>query len=581
MLFNTRNNAHQLAYAVSFTSACCSVVVALILWVAGCLETIQGQPFPIGVQATLCRVLGDKSLSSKAVCSTEHDGLEEPITFTMDYSYSAGACRFDVDLTSASSLTLDIGRSLAAYKANKNAYLFSEDAKKYIVLWDGLRVYSDLPIFEDQVRLYRNHKHATNIMVGEESMNGVHCFKYAYSFAVPKGVEESAVVWLAQEQPSLPVKVEMKTKDLLGQVVKTTVTFENWRVESAGNAKFGIPTGYKMVKDIRDVLPQQAFVTSTNAELSQGSSPQSESFKQFLTAPPNVEELTFERIDAAGHKRQVFTGRIQENAVFFKEIFDKTGSTDQGLGSNGVIVSRYESNTWVGRHDRLLTSTAPVVPLPKTGGRIDSMSRIQNVAQNILCEPLRMGILFAVFKTFEWHGNQFTADDRDGGTLGGHLELDRLGWPMRVVYTRDMTKEAYEVDYKYATNALTSDIPCEMTLRFPNQSQHIRSKPYKLYRILSFKQAHSPMPKAKFALDDLAHGSKGVPEIVYSNHMAYQQIGGMLRLVERSRDGSWSFRTLAPRLAVCATMIISFIAFSAVLIRSIVRYKQLKKQSNT
>ena len=510
----------------------------------------------------------------------EYEGLKKPILFKLVFLNAADGCRFDVDLANGSPFTQEMAKNLAPFKADKPICIFLNSSKKSYTEWPDLKVYCEQFVLGDQLVFFQKDIKVAKKVVSNENINGLECIKYQITFDLGKNTNNEAFVWLTKDQSALPVKIEMETEDLLGQSQKATVFFTNWKQEVANNDKLVIPREYTKIRDIRDILPMDAGQSTTDASNKKtvdASSPQAEFFKTFLVTPPNnVAELTFERINTKDNETNIYTVKQQSNAIYFREVnsIDEINGIKQD--PRKIIISHYGKDTWILRNDMLFTSADPLSKV-KNNVRVDDMSMLQDVGQNILSEPLKMGILFAVFKTFKWNGNTFTADDKDGGQLSGHLLLDEAGWPKRVIYTREWNKISYQVDYKYPPGAESNAIPSEMSLTFANEGSYgdyVEARPYKKYLILSYKTSDSQLPESDFSLEKFRKGIRPGGGIVYSNHIAYVIIKQSLNAAQSQPFESNLSATKARRLVLLFFMLVPTIIFSVVLIKNTRKNKQ-------
>lgn len=551
-----------------------------------CFGRVYAQAFPLGVQAALKQVIGGKNLSCQADYSMGYNGLKEPITFKVVYLNSDDASRFDVDLAGGSRFTQELAKKLAPLKVDKPISIFLNSSKKCYIMWPDLKVYCEQFIPENQLVFFQKDIEAVKKTVSTENVKGLECIKYQIIFNLGKNTNNEAFVWLTKDQPVLPVEIEMETEDLLGQNQKARIFFTNWKQEAGNIDKFLIPSEYTKIRDIRDILPENAVQSTTdgiNRETIVTSSPQADFFKTFLVKPPDIiAELAFERVDTVNNKTNVYNIKQQSNAIYFREINSIDEINGIAQDPSKIIISRYDKNTWVLRNNMLFTSADPLSKV-KNNVKVDDMSLLENVGQNILSEPLKMGILFAVSKTFKWSGNDFIADDKDEGQLSGHLLLDEAGWPKRIIYTRGWNKVSYQVDYKYPVGAESNAIPSEMSLTFANKGSYgnyVETKPYKEYHILSYKVSDTQLPESDFSLEKFRQGIRPGGEIVYSNHMAYVIIGGKAQPIKtvQSKPPGLMLSATSARYIMLFTMFVPTIILSVVLIRNIRKNKQNKGQ---
>lgn len=547
----------------------------------GCFGRVYAQAFPLGVQAALKQIIGEKSLSCQADYFMEYEGLKNPILFKLVFLNAADGCRFDVDLANGSPFTQEMAKKLAPFKADKLICILLNSSKKSYTEWPDLKMYCEQFILEDQLVFFQKDIKVVKKVISSENINGLECIKYQITFDLGKNTNNEAFVWLTKDQSALPVKIEMKAEDILGQSQKAIVFFTNWKQEAANNDKLVIPREYTKIRDIRDILPknaEQSTSDASNKQTANASSPQAEFFKTFLVTPPNnIAELTFERINTKDNRTNIYTIKQQPNAIYFREV----NTTDEINGikqdPRKIIISRYGKDTWTLRNNMLFTSADPISKV-KNNVRVDDMSMLQDVGQNILSEPLKMGILFSVFKTFKWNGNTFIADDKDGGQLSGHLLLDEAGWPKRVIYTREWNKISYQVDYKYPPRAESNAIPSEMSLTFANEGSYgdyVEARPYKKYLILSYKTSESQLPESDFSLEKFRKGIRPGGGIVYSNHVAYVINGKAQSLnAAQSQSVESSLSTTKARCLALFLMLVPAIIFLVVVIRNIQKNKQ-------
>jgi len=495
---------------------------------------INAQVFPVGVQAVLNQIIGGKNISCQADYAMEYDGLKTPIVFKLAYLNAADGCRFDVDLANGSPFTQEMAKRLSPFKADKPIMIFQKTSKMCFTLWPELRVFLKKTPPKDQLLFYGDNLNVHKTIISEEDVNGVMCNKYKMMFDLGGNIKEEAYMWQPTNQSSLPSKIEMETDDLSGQKQKATIIFQNWKDEVEDGNKFIIPHDFKEIQNMSEVAPQEAAQTPSSKSITKSvmaSSPVVEYFKSFLVNPPNIAELTFKRVDIGNKKTKMFTGKWQANAMYFREVntTDEVDGVDQD--PRKIIVARYGMKSSVFQNNFLLSSGDPLVKITHLR-RVDQMSLYEDVGEKILSEPLKMGILFANYKTFKWEGNNFASEDVDGGQITGRLIVDDKGYPNRIVYTRESNKMTYQVNYEYSVGANSNSIPSKMSLAFGDigpYADYVQLKPYKEYFILNFKTSAATLPESEFSLEKFKRSDdKPALNIVYSNHMAFAKIDGKM-----------------------------------------------------
>lgn len=512
----------------------------------GCPWSCSGQAFPIGVQAVIWKFIGKADASCQVDYSMKYSGLKDVIEFKIAYSNFANGSRLDYDLIGGSSFAQQLAQNLASAKADKYFTLFLNDLKKCYVVWPEIRSYSQQAVPQEQLILLDNKLRVTKSYITNENLNGVRCKKYQITLNLGKNKDPEALVWLTVDEPALPVRLEMETQDYLGQNQKATLLFRDWKQRESAVAKLEIPKGYAEISDIKDILPKR---TEEHNRLSVSSkspatSPQAEFFKEFLVRPPQfISDLVFERISIHDKKTNVYVCKQQPNAIYFREVPSIDAIDDPTQNPNYMMVSRIGSKSWILRNEMLFSSDDPL-ERKNDRAKMTEMSRVQDVSELILNEPLKMGILFAVYRSFSWFTNDFLAEDKDGGRLLGHLYLNNAGWPSRIVYLREVTGISYEVDYTYSDDAQTNSIPSEMNLKFANEEvigEFLRAEPYKVYQILRYTTSTSSLPESSFSLEKYKNQVRPGGSIHYSNNLAYVKTPDGLHAMKEQALGSLKF----------------------------------------
>lgn len=528
----------------------------------------RAQTYPLPVEAAIRQFIGGKSLSCQADYTCEYAGVQTPITFKMFYVNSSLAARFEIDLASGSSFSQEIGKQMARFGADKPIALSARASSKYYTLWPNLKTYCEVFVPEEQQAFFQDNLKWSKKEMGSEKVDGIECVEYEIICSLEKQTNEEAVVWISKSPPELPVKIEMETDDFTGHRQKATVLFSNWKAETEESAKFLVPSDYRKIRDIRDILPSDyANQQPETRGATVSTSSRAEALKRFLASSPTIAELIFKRIGVMDGKTNVYFGKKQSNAFLFREI-NSVGEADAiKQDPMNLIVGRYGSNTWAIRSAMLFTTTDEL-SRPERGATPDTMGLMEHLGYSILSEPLKLGVLFAELNTFKWNGNDFIAEEKDGNQLSGRLLLNDSGVPERILYKRKGVQVTYEVDYKYRPEAASNDLPSEMDLTFANDapySDSIKAKPYKQYFILKLRTSAALLSESEFASEQYRANIRSGGEIIYSNRQALVLINGMPQPVPKSGAVAHGLAAFEIRYITLALMLIPIVVFVAVL----------------